>query len=589
MTKRLSKQNLKQTVRRLVGEPYVGKRLKLRALNHELRALDLGAVRSILDAGSEDATFTYWLADHFPTAKVTGVDVDDQSVAACNAAIPTRYAGRVDFISGLFANLEPTSYDLVTAFDVLEHIQDDASAVADLFKALRPGGCLLVHVPRNTWTHFDGRVEVVADEDAWRINDGHVRMGYSPESLASLLRGAGFDVEAIELWLRRWGVFAFAAYHRVERFPPARLLTIPITDLAEPRGSQATGERRQLRFRDGAATGRRVTQVSPKSRVVELDALRGIAVLAVLLFHTVTWAPSGFLGVDVFFVLSGFLITGLLLGEHRSDRHHPARTLPSAPTASPLPGDGRDGRRCRGRCGGRAGIGRPNLRDALRTLTYTANFSLHGGFLDHMWTLAVEAQFYVVWAAVFFLSWRRGRFLPWLGLATVGLVVLADLLAGRTGAVHTLGRATGLPIGCMLALSPRVVTALSRFAKPALVLLVCVFFVSVSPTLTTSWPLSIGTVLAAPVVAGISRGELGVLAWRPLSVIGRRSYSLYLWHFPIATVAFHHIGSGAPHNARVVLAIVGSLIAAELSYRYVELPALRFHERRAARYQSVGA
>jgi SAM-dependent methyltransferase len=229
--RRLVKQRVKQVVRRTVGEPYVGKRLKLRNLNHVLPALDLHP-HDILDAGAEDATFVYWLADHFPEARVTAVDIDAEAIASCQDALPASYAGRVSFGVSYFSELEPESFDLITAFDVLEHIEDDAAAARDLFRALRPGGSLLVHVPRNVWTHRDGRQEVVPDDEAWKINAGHVRMGYSPESLGNLLEGAGFDVTDTQLWLRRWGVVAHETYARVERIVPLRLVTLPITDTA---------------------------------------------------------------------------------------------------------------------------------------------------------------------------------------------------------------------------------------------------------------------------------------------------------------------------------------------------------------------
>ena len=229
--RRLAKQRVKQLLRRTVGEPYVGKRLKLRDLNRTIRTLQLNP-RAVLDAGAEDATFVYWLADKFPDAHVTAVDIDGEAIAACVAARPSTYRSRVSFEESHFSDLQSESFDLITAFDVLEHIDDDAGAVRDLYRALRPGGTLLVHVPRNVWTHRDGRKEVVPDHEAYRINAGHVRMGYSPEGLAALLGDAGFEVVDTQLWLRRWGVTAFAVYGKVEPIVPLRLATIPFTDAA---------------------------------------------------------------------------------------------------------------------------------------------------------------------------------------------------------------------------------------------------------------------------------------------------------------------------------------------------------------------
>lgn len=225
------KQRAKQFLRKMVGEPYVGKRLKMRNLARVMPTLDLEP-RAILDAGAEDATFVYWLADRFPDATVTALDIDRDAIEACRQAMPRSYADRVVFKVGSFDSLKSEQFDLVTAFDVLEHIRDDAHAVQDFFRALRPGGVLLVHVPRDVWTHRDGRTERVPDSEAWRINAGHVRQGYSPEGLRDLVEGAGFEVRAVDTWLRRWGVRAHEVYQRFERPVALRLLTLPFTDAA---------------------------------------------------------------------------------------------------------------------------------------------------------------------------------------------------------------------------------------------------------------------------------------------------------------------------------------------------------------------
>lgn len=224
------KQRAKQAVRRAVGEPYVGKRMKMRSLNRELDALTLDPT-AILDAGAEDATFVYWLADRFPLATVTAVDIDAGAIAACLAARPTSYAQRVQFEVGTFDGLPPESFDLVSAFDVLEHIPDDKGAAVALYRALRPGGMLLVHVPRDRWVTRSGVVHAFADEDAWQINSGHVRQGYSPNSLYALVAGAGFDVVDVQTWTRRWGVLAHEVYERLEHPAPLRALSIPVTDV----------------------------------------------------------------------------------------------------------------------------------------------------------------------------------------------------------------------------------------------------------------------------------------------------------------------------------------------------------------------
>ncbi|MEX2659943.1 MAG: class I SAM-dependent methyltransferase [Acidimicrobiales bacterium] len=221
---------MKQLVRRTIGEVYVGKRLKLRWLAPALGELGLRPTR-ILDAGAEDATFTYWLADRYPHAKVVAVDIDTSAVGACRAARPDRYAHRVDFVAAAFADLAPSSFDLVTVFDVLEHIEDDVGALRALRDALETGGTLLIHVPAIPYTDRKGGQHWVADEDAWRINAGHVRHGYRPDDLRERVETAGFEVVAIERWNRHWSTWAHDAYARLERPAVLRLLSVPITDV----------------------------------------------------------------------------------------------------------------------------------------------------------------------------------------------------------------------------------------------------------------------------------------------------------------------------------------------------------------------
>jgi trans-aconitate methyltransferase len=225
----LLKQRAKQLVRRTIGEPYVGKRLKQRRVASVLSSLPLNP-KAILDAGTEDATFVYWLADRFPAATVTAVDIDGEAIAACAAARPSAYSDRVRFEVTTFADLPSESFDLITIFDVFEHIVEDQQAARDLAAALQPGGTLMAHVPRDRWRTLGGTVNRVADEDAWQINAGHVRAGYSPESMRSLLTSAGLRVEQLETWLGPWEVIAFSAYTRLEHPTALRLLSIPVTD-----------------------------------------------------------------------------------------------------------------------------------------------------------------------------------------------------------------------------------------------------------------------------------------------------------------------------------------------------------------------
>ena len=140
-----------------------------------------------------------------------------------------RFAARVKFAVQRFEDLEPESFDLITAFDVLEHIAEDGVAVSNLARALRPGGTLLAHVPRDRWRTWTGEIRTVSDDDAWRINPGHVRQGYSPERLRAVLESSGLRVEDVQTWLGPLGVVAHSVYGRLEHPAPLRLLSLPVT------------------------------------------------------------------------------------------------------------------------------------------------------------------------------------------------------------------------------------------------------------------------------------------------------------------------------------------------------------------------
>ncbi|HEY0485900.1 MAG TPA: acyltransferase, partial [Mycobacteriales bacterium] len=215
------------------------------------------------------------------------------------------------------------------------------------------------------------------------------------------------------------------------------------------------------------------THGDPRRYVPALDGVRALAVVAVLLFHGgVAAARGGFLGVDAFFVLSGYLITSLLLAEH-------ARTGTIALTAF-------WGRRARRllpallvlvaftAVAGHATLAPDELArlrgDALAALLYVANWRMiaHGtGYFDttaapsllqHTWSLAIEEQFYLLWPLVLLLVLGgRRRPLPALCLAGIGLSAVAAAVLGAPG--HDVGRAyygtdtraASLLIGALLA------------------------------------------------------------------------------------------------------------------------------------------
>lgn len=323
--------------------------------------------------------------------------------------------------------------------------------------------------------------------------------------------------------------------------------------------------------------------------VPALDGVRGLAVVAVLLFHGgVPWARGGFLGVDAFFVLSGYLITTLLLDnpDLRSFWARRARRLlPALAVFVPvtlLLG---------------VVLNAP-FRDALASAVWLSNWRfMSGGYFAataepsafrHTWSLAVEGQFYVVWPVVVVLVCRRSRFAV-LAVASVGAcasaVVMATLwtpygdparayygtdtraqalLVGAALAVVLAGRTATLPRRAFLSLSGlfgAVVLGMSwRTASGGAHDLYGGGFLLVA----------VATAAVIASVVAVPRGPLArALSLRPLTAIGRVSYGIYLWHWPVfllLTRSRTGLGGWPLLAERVV--VTGVL--ATLSWRYVE-------------------
>lgn len=318
------------------------------------------------------------------------------------------------------------------------------------------------------------------------------------------------------------------------------------------------------------------------SRWNGLDGLRGVAVVAVVLFH-VGIAPEGFLGVDVFFVLSGFLITKLLVNEHRKTgrirlaRFTARRLLRLYPALAAV---------CLFCVGLAVLSGREveaMVHDAVLSLLYVSNlFPMQLGLLGHTWTLSLEEQFYLVWPALLLFRLRSAGRLAWAPAFAVLASVLVVGAISDDPALHTYIRAMGLPLGCALALaSPRVTAALARIGNVSLAVFVLIIFVPLPDWMTVGWPASIGAILAVPMVARAVSRPLPPLSTPTLRWLGLRSYSLYLWHLPIISLMLFQFPGTMPMWLRSSFGILLSLGAAELSYRFIEQPFLRLRDRRA--------
>lgn len=328
-------------------------------------------------------------------------------------------------------------------------------------------------------------------------------------------------------------------------------------------------------------------------RIPAIDGLRTLAVMSVIALHSGWGVAGGYLGVDVFFVLSGFLITTVLLREqeragrisigkfywHRFVRLAPASLF--AATSYLIA----------------AAVFFPDaftkhLWEALQAVTYVMNINLirwwgSTGYLNHTWSLAIEEQFYLIWAplaaAALVFFGRRGVFVS----AAFGIVIVAswrfsfsadadtDLAFWRV--YHGFDtRCDELLVGCLLAASysPKLGDIASRtWLFPFAFLAYGIMsFGDVKQFVLSPFGLLSIALASAWLIAGLASERsnlLGkVLSMRPFVYIGALSYAMYLWNWLLIKL----LTDLQVENAQNI-AFVGTMIAAAISYHFVEVPA----------------
>ena len=340
-----------------------------------------------------------------------------------------------------------------------------------------------------------------------------------------------------------------------------------------------------------------------------LDGIRAFSVIAVMLYHAdIAWLPGGFLGVEVFFVVSGFLITSLLIEEHESTRRidlkqfwirRARRLLPAlfvmlSATAVCVAFFAKDSA--------------PDFRrDVLPSLGYFSNwwqiYAVDTPYfaasslpvLRHLWSLAVEEQWYLIWpllfTVVFGAKWMRPRISGALLITCSAAIMFTTALRfvqdneTRTNFLYlsTITRSSGLLLGAAVAMlwRPWRKNSLPSWWRSSIsdafaitsiaVIGVLMATVHVADQRLYQGGLAATTVASAVIVAVVMRPN-GLLVKKFFSQdlfveIGRRSYGLYLWHWPIFVVAHARDSSN-----RLAVALALTVIINEFVYQFVEIP-----------------
>jgi peptidoglycan/LPS O-acetylase OafA/YrhL len=346
----------------------------------------------------------------------------------------------------------------------------------------------------------------------------------------------------------------------------------------------------------------------PSGKRRDIQGLRAIAVIAVVFDHLLHWPSGGFVGVDVFFVISGFVITASLLREHDKTGHisfsgfyrrRVRRILPAATVVLVLTA-------ALGHLLFNASRADQAAADTIWAFFFSANWHFAAVGTDyfqasgpvspvqHFWSLSVEEQFYFVWPWLMLLIfWLGGRSTKWdrarahkaIGFAMLAIVVVSfawSMVQSQTSPTvayfSTFTRAWELGVGALLAVLAPSFKLIPTLLRPVLgwagLAGIAWSIFAINAGMPFPGPWAAAPVLATAVVIAAGTGGEQRFMWpltnRVSGYVGDISYSLYLWHFPVIIFLASLITEESPMF--VPGAVVLMMVLAALSFHFVEQP-----------------
>ena len=363
------------------------------------------------------------------------------------------------------------------------------------------------------------------------------------------------------------------------------------------------------------------------AHVVGLDGVRGVAVLLVFISHfhwilspdpfltkVTPWHfinrtfEAGFMGVDIFFVLSGFLITSLLMKDRSTNqknlfkRFYRRRALRLLPALYALliadffvsrwenfPGD-------------------IQWRTTWHAILFLNNWNIVNNFgeaqndLGHLWSLGIEEQFYLIWPLTIWLLAKlkipSKMMIPLILFASLVVMVHRTSLWNDGTSwiilyIRTDTRLDSLLIGAMFAYVYRHFQVPSKILNSVATLsflgLVYIKYVLDKSPFIFEMGWTIIALLAGFIILSVAEGAFfiqKVFTWRPLTMIGKVSYGLYLWHMPIFVLFGRHVTSGS-RPLRLLIGIIIASVVTSLSWFFIEKPFLNLKDPRHENVKTI--